>query len=279
MAMRRLGLLLLLIASTALADSTRRKRSAGGDALEIKAIEDFVEAVIADRAGDLDRAVREYESANRATPHANTYYNIADLYRRMENHDKAVENYKKYLELSPKAPDHAAVTRLVEQLEKQPGRVVIDGEDLDGVVFVDGKLVGPSPQTVSFADAAVHETTRITPRGFDSRPTSVKPGAIAHQRLTTRREQPGNVVFVKGHPLISGTIDKVHKIEVPSRMALPPGHYKITYGQPGYACAPVEFDAPSAREVTLVYFAPGPKRDGATCQPITVIQTKVRFAP
>lgn len=264
------------VASTdARAQATARKPS-GGDALQVQAVEDFVEAVLADRAGDFDTAVRKYESANRITPHANTYYNIAELYRRMEKPERAVANYKKYLELAPRATDRAAVTKLIEQLERTPGKAVIDGEDLDGVIFFDGKLLGPSPQIITLPDTERHQVDRVTPKGHADRVLVVSPMRVQHVKMTPSKEELGNVVFSKSPELANGDlmIDGV-EVRVPGRATVNPGRHRVEYK--GNGCAPVEVVVPAAKEVTFVYFAGAKRREGQTCVPITVQQTRVRF--
>lgn len=263
-----------VVSTVASAQPSGRKQS-GGTELQLQAIEDFVEAVIYDRAGQLEKAARSYEDANRSSPHANTYFNLADVYRRMERLDRAVENYKKYLELAPRAPDRAAVAKLVETLEQSPGRVVLDGHDLDGVIFLDGKLLGPSPQRVTIADKELHRVDRITPTGHEDRTFTVTPMRDAHITLTPHKETPGNVVFAASPGLGGGRIEIANevKIDVPGRMTVKPGRYRFSFPA---SCKPVEIVVPGGKEVTFVYFA-GKRQPAATCVDVTVTQTRVRF--
>lgn len=276
--MRRfVPLLVCGLATSAVGQPASRKQS-GGTELQLRAVEEFVEAVIADRAGDYDKAVRHYESANRSSPHANTYYNLAEVYRRMEKLDRAVESYKKYLELAPKAPDRAAIAKLVETLERTPGRVVIDGDDLDGVIFLDGRLLGPSPQRLSIDDKEPHQVDRITPTGHEQRRFSVTPMRVSHVTLrSVGKEATGNVVFSSSPGLGSGTIEVANgvDIQVPGRMTVKPGRYKFSYLR---SCKPVEFVVPAGKEVTYVYFA-GKSQPNQACIDVTATQTRVRFAP
>src|SRR5881394_2176811 len=102
-------------AAPGLAPPARRKPPPEG--FPADAIEPFVNAILADRAGDLGTALRRYQDANRISEQAGTHYNIADVQRRMEHWKQAVESYRKYLELAPSAPDRAEVERLIAQIE------------------------------------------------------------------------------------------------------------------------------------------------------------------
>lgn len=267
---------LAVLVATASARPSSRKRS-GGDALQMQAVEDFVEAVLAERAGDWDKAVRSYEDANRKSPHANTYFNIADLYRRMEQYDKAIASYRKYLELSPRAPDRAAVEQLIAQLEQTPGRLYVSGEDLDGMVFLDGKLLGPSPQLVTIADTGRHQLDRVSPTHHHHRIVVMRPMRVAHARMYRGDEEPGNVVFSKAPDAAVSAIELpgASRIQVPGRTQLKPGRHRVKLEG---ACNEIELDAPVGKEVTFVYFV-GKRQPGASCATFTAQQTRVRFPP
>lgn len=257
------------------------KRKPPTDAYPAEAIDPFVEAVLADKAGNLSQAQRRYQDANRASEQANTHYNIADVQRRMERWKQAIESYKKYLELAPDAPDRAEVERLIEQLVKRPGTAVIDGEEPDAIVFVDGKLMGPSPVVLQVGDGR-HTADRITKTTHAQRTFEVKPATTEHIRLTASREEPGNVIL-GGNVGFGGTWrDRGHEYQLPGRMALPPGRHSTYLVSPDRACSPLVFDAPKPDELVFVYVhaqAQADTRARSGCLPIQIIQTKVRFLP
>jgi hypothetical protein len=253
------------------------KRKPPTDKYPPEAIEPFVEGVLADKAGDLEAAVRRYGDSNKISEQANTHYNIADVRRRMERWKQAVESYRKYLELAPTAPDRAEVERLIAQIETRPGVAVLDGEDPDGVVFIDGRLVGPSPAVVSVTDGR-HVGDRITPTGLAHRTFEVKPATSEHVRLTPSREEPGNVVLSGNTRTTGSWHDGGIEYRLPGRMDLPPGRYETALGGVrDRACSPLVFDAPRPGEVVFVYIDAVDEPRG--CIPIKVTQTKVRFAP
>ena len=201
------------------------RRKPPTDKYPAQAIEPFVEAVLADKAGELDLAIRRYQDANRISEQANTHYNIADVRRRMERWKQAIEGYKKYVELAPDAPDRAEVERLIAQLEQRPGTAVIDGEDPDGVVFVDGRLIGPSPAVLQVADGR-HVADRITPTGHVHRTFEVKPATSDHLRMTPSREEPGNVVLSSNLRYSGSWRDNGNEYRLGGRMELPPGRHQ-----------------------------------------------------
>ncbi len=252
------------------------KRKPPTDKYPAEAIDAFVDAVIADKAGDLAIAQRRYQDSNKASEQANTHYNIADVRRRMERWRYAIESYKKYLELAPDAPDRAEVERLIAQLEKQPGQVVIDGDEPGAVVFVDGKLIGPSPVALQLPDGQ-HRADRITPTGHAHRTFSVRPTYHEHLRMSTTRDEPGNVIL-NGNVRFGGSwSDKGHEYRFPGRMELPPGRHSTYLVSPTRACSPLAFDAPKPGEVVYVWVEATEAERG--CTPIKITQTKVRFPP
>jgi len=240
----------------------------------------FARAVIADKAGDLERAVSHYQDANRPTAHAEIAYNIADLYRRMDDLDRAIASYKQYLELAPTAPDRAAVAKLIAQLERTPGTIVIDGDDLDAVVFVDGKPVGPSPQRLQLPER-VHVIERIGPASYGTRDVTPRPHRHEHVSLRAYQETRGNVVFSTTARGMTGSWkDRGHEFRLPGRFTLPPGRHDTFLFEPGRACTPIVFDVPPGDDVVVHVFIAQPEKrpPHGECMPIAVQANKVQFA-
>jgi hypothetical protein len=258
-----------------LANPAPAKRKPPTDKYVPESIEPFVDAVLADKAGNLAVALRRYQDSNKISEQANTHYNIADVQRRMERWKQAIESYKKYLALAPNAPDRAEIERLVAQLEKRPGTAVIDGEDPGAVVFVDGKLIGPSPAVLQLADGR-HAADRIIPAGHAHRTFEMKPATTEHIRLNPSREEPGNVVLSSNARYSGSWRDGEQEYRVPGRMALPPGRHSTYFISPNRACSPVVFDAPKPDELVFVFIDAGEAERGG-CVPIKITQTKVRF--
>jgi tetratricopeptide (TPR) repeat protein len=273
------SLLLAGVAAAAPAGSPAplTKRKPPTDKYPAEAIAPFVEAVLADKAGDLSQAHRYYQDANRASEQANTHYNLADVRRRMERWKQAIESYKKYLELLPDAPDRAEVERLIAQLEHRPGTAVIDGEDPDAVVFVDGKLIGPSPVVLQLPDGR-HVADRISPTGHVHRSFETRPATHEHVRATSSREEPGNVVLSSNVRFSGSWRDRGNAYRLPGRMELPPGRHATYLIAPDRACSPLVFDAPKPGELVYVFVEVSEASAGRRgCVPIKITQTKVRF--
>jgi len=83
-------------------------------------------------------------------PHPNTQYNLADVLRRRKHIQGAIDAYKKYLELEPIAADRKQVEHLIAELDAIPGTMIIEVEESDALVFVEGEpssaAVAPQPQ-------------------------------------------------------------------------------------------------------------------------------------
>jgi tetratricopeptide (TPR) repeat protein len=95
-----------------------------------------------------DLALVEYEAAYDAKPLADFLFNIAQCYRNLEDYDRAIFSFKKYLKEKPDADDRASVEKFIDELEDKKAR----GE---GQKFVDKPPPPPPPAVV------VHEDTPI----------------------------------------------------------------------------------------------------------------------
>lgn len=262
------------LAAPAPAPPARRKPPT--DAYPAGAIELFVDAVIADKAGDLSLAQRRYQDANRISEQAHTHYNIADVRRRMERWKYAVESYRKYLELLPTAVDRAEVEKLVAQIESRPGVAVIDGEEPGAIVLVDGKLMGPSP-VITAVSGGRHLAERITAASYAATTFDVKAADTEHVRLNNKRDGAGNVILSGNVGFSASWHDNGVEYRIPGRMALDPGRHVTYLSSRDRACSPVQFDAPRADELVHVYIEAGEPERGSRCMPIKIRQTKLRL--
>ena len=227
------------------------------------ALHAFVDAVLADKRGDLDVAMRRYLDADRASPQAHTFYNLADIYRRMERPDRAVEALAKYLELAPDAPDRAQVEKLIARLSRE-ATLVVDGDDFDGVILVDGKLAGPSPAVLALPSGS-YLTDRISPTSFESRTVTLRAPRAEHVRLSTSNRQTGNLVLAgnRGGLIMAWDQDGA-SLRIPGRAQLSPGRHTLT---PRGACSPIVVDVPrEPAAVAYVFVAVKPTETG--CVPI-----------
>ena len=83
--------------------------------------------------GKFDEALEAYQNAFDAKPLPDFLYNIGQCYRNLGDLEQAIFSFKKYLNLSPNAPDRDKVEKLIADLEARQER----GEGK--------KLVGPEP--------------------------------------------------------------------------------------------------------------------------------------
>jgi tetratricopeptide (TPR) repeat protein len=272
--------LLVLFVAAAVAQgnpmAAAAKRKLPTDKYTAEAIEPFVAAIMADKAGDFYNAERRYKDSIKALDHANTHYNLADVQRRMERWTDAIKSYKEYLRLAPDAPDRGEVERVIAAIEQRPSTSVIDGEDPDGIVFIDGKLIGPSPVVISLPDGP-HVIDRITPTKHAHRSFTARPSTKERHRMTASRETPGNVILSSNLTSLGSWRDNGNEYRLPGRMALPAGRHSTYLLSPKRACSPLVFDAPRPDELVFVYIEA--TTGGSGCTPIKVTQTKVRFPP
>jgi len=253
------------------------KRKAATEKYSVESLATFVDAVIADKAGQLDTAEHKYRNLL-DDGHPSTVYNLADLKRRLEHWPQAVEFYKKYLELAPEAADRKEVERLIEMIETRPFVAVIDGEDMDAVIFVDGKLIGPSPASVKTIKGP-HVADRIGPRTYRHQIFSARDAGTEHVRMTYE-EAEGNVILTGSWDLrLAGSWeDDGTRYVLPGRFTLPPGRYETYVKSSKHACNKIAFDVGKGDELTYVYVDVAPTDRGQFCKDLTVKQQKIRFA-
>jgi len=233
----------------------------------------FVDAVIADKTGDYETAISRYRSAADGKDHSAIVYNIADLERRSEDYEEALRDYKKYLELAPQAPDRGAVQQLIKQLESTPTSIVVDGEDLDGVVFVDGKRAGSSP-LVTTLSAGWHVVDRIGPTSYRHDYVDAKP--LGRKHITSYSEAKGNVVLSTSTTYGGSWRDNEILYRMNQRFELPPGKYETYFFDAGRGCSTISFTAPATGVVFVFIDAPRDLKRGA-CTPIKVTTQHVTF--
>jgi hypothetical protein len=273
---------LLACSTVALADPAPSpvpvRRKPASEVYTPEALSTFVDALLADKEGDLSAAIDLYGRSLKHSPQANTYYNLANAQHRAEWYDRAIESYRKYLELSPDAPDRAEVERWIAAIEKRPTVVVIDGREPGAIVVVDGKLVGPSPAVIHPTQGR-HVVDRIGPTSF------VHKDFFTHARPRTTHvsmshvEQVGNVVlspsprfFAPGRLTISG-----RELPFPSRVELPPGRYVATFPANRLACNSLVFEVSKGDHITHVYIDVLDDNDDGGCQPLTASTQKLRL--
>jgi tetratricopeptide (TPR) repeat protein len=267
--------MVLVVGGVASAGPTKPVRKPAPPELPADRLSYFVDAVIHDKQGDYDRAISSYRTAADGKQHAAIVYNIADLERRSEDFEEAIRDYKKYLELAPQAPDRAAVLQLIAQLEKTPASVVIDGEDLDGLVFIDGKRAGTSPLVTSLGDGW-HTIDRIGPDSYLHDTINARP--LMQKHVTSYSDSAkGNVILSTSSTYGGSWKDREVTYRLNQRFELPPGKYETYFVDPGRACSPLTFQVPRDGLVYVYVDAPDDKRKRDACIPIKVTVQNLPF--
>ena len=252
------------------------KRKPALEKYSVEALATFVEAVIADKAGALGEAENKYRRIDQ-DGHPSTLYNLADIKRRLEQYPQAVEFYTKYLEAAHDAPDRKEVERLIELIETRPPIAVIDGEDMDAVILVDGKLIGPSPQ-VTRPRKGPHVADRIGPKTYRHQIFSTHSTGTEHVEMQYE-EAEGNVILTGSWALqLAGAWeDNGSKYVLPGRFTLPPGHYETFVKSSKHACNKIAFDVGKGVDLTYVYVDVAPGDSGTFCKNVFTKVQKIRL--
>ncbi len=252
------------------------KRKPALEKYSVEALTTFVEAVIADKAGDLGEAESKYRQIDQ-DGHPSTLYNLADVKRRVEHYPQAIEFYKKYLAAAPDAPDRKEVEHLIELIENRPAVAVIDGEDMDAVVLVDGKLIGPSPAILKPVKGP-HIADRVGPRTYRHQIFSTHTSGTEHVQMKYE-EAEGNVILSGSWELrLAGEWeDDGTKYLLPGRFTLPPGHYETYVKSSKHACNKIAFDVGKGDDLTYVYVDVTPGDSGKFCKDVITKVQKIRL--
>jgi hypothetical protein len=71
------------------------------------------------QAKDFDKAITEFEASYALVPDPQVLYNLAQSNRLAKHPEAALENYRKFLEATPDAPNKAAVEQRIAELQKE----------------------------------------------------------------------------------------------------------------------------------------------------------------
>jgi tetratricopeptide (TPR) repeat protein len=274
----RTVLALCLLGSSALASpigGATPVRKPPPDGLSPDNTDDFIRGIAEDKQGKYTDAEHSYERViYRDSKNAASYYNLGDLYRRLELTPKAIEAYEKYLANAPDASDKAQVEKLVAKLKAAPANVVIDGRTPNGIVFLDGKRIGASPW-VGGVTAGEHRADRLTATTYGTSTFTTKNATNVHEDVSDR-EAKGNVL-ITGSPDLYGSSWKDGDTEysLHDRFTLKPGKYSTFLVRKDFACTALTFEVAKAPALTYVYVTIAPKQD--KCVPITVKTQTITF--
>ncbi len=167
MSMRRAFLLLILaigapgIAGTALANDPNRAKA--------KVL--FEEGMKQYNLGNLQEALNAFKDGYLVRPDPVFLFNIAQCYRMLGNHEKAVYSYQRFLGASPDAPNRSEVEALVQKEEASILRK-------DAALAPTGPLPPPEeskPVPVAVKPAAAVTAVPAQPPRLESKPAPAAP--------------------------------------------------------------------------------------------------------
>jgi hypothetical protein len=118
----------------------------------------FQAAEAAERRGEYETALREYQAAYEAKPHPAVLFNLATVYERLGELEQAAELYERYLTERPDASDSPSVRTRASSLRSRPSRVSVESQPPGARVALDGvqRCTAPCDFAVS---AGEHEVS------------------------------------------------------------------------------------------------------------------------
>jgi tetratricopeptide (TPR) repeat protein len=284
----------------AMADDTA-KRKGTPDRFTKAAGEAFIEAVTADKAGDLKTALGLYLKAYAISPHPSTIYNIADVQRRLAQLGDAIKSYETYLALTPAASDRRDVEALIDKLSRTPGTIHLvtarpsDPNAIDlksAYVLVAGEIkvrpgTTPAPQQemggqVGFAipmPAGTYVVDVVTPITHGHQTCRVPVGGHGHCRVTAKPRVDGRLVVNASARRLTVRVDPTQRGSLTGqRMELPAGKHKLLVRDRSFECRPIAAELPAGGDVQYVFVSTA-EFEFERCRALDVRQHRLGFAP
>lgn len=287
------------IAAPAAADDPA-KRKATPDKFVKAAGEAFVQAVEADKAGDLKTALGLYQKAYAISPHPSTIYNIADVQRRLLEYAAALKSYETYLALAPGAADRKDVEAVIDKINKTPGTLLVgtvEVSDPDAVdfknayVLVDGEVKikpGTAPQPIKEWGGRIgfkipvpggkHVVDVVTAITHGHQTCNVAVGDEGYCMVKAKPRIDGRLVVNSSERSFSVRTEPKGKSIVGQRVELPAGKHRLLVRDRSFECALVAVTIPAGGDVQLVFLST-PEYEFERCRSIDVKQQRLTFAP
>ena len=257
----------LIFLSAAFAHGDNRKIEPPPDKLAAAAAEAFAKAKAANDKGDLEEAERLYRKALAIAPHPSTQYNLADVQRRQKRIQGAIDAYKKYLEMDPAAADRKVVEKIIVELEALPGTIVIDVEESDALVFIDGEPLqrGKDPKNAFVIEKPVgdHVVDVITAISHDTETCRSYHASRRECRLRPKPRADGNVVISGPSGMYRASMGRSGEptIRLKGRFSLEPGKHQIyVTSTRDRQCKPLEVTVAKGDSVVTYVWAEVPKK-------------------
>jgi len=299
-ALAALALAALAALAAPVAADGAAKRKATPDKFTKAAGEAFLEAVAADKAGDLRTALGLYQKAYAISPHPSTIYNIADVQRRLLLLADALRSYETYLAISPAAGDRRDVEAAIDKISKTPGTLLVgtgaasDPNAVDfksAYVLVDGEVKvkpGTTPQPLreygnqlGFAipvSGGAHVVDVVTAITHGHQVCRAPVGGQGFCNVSAKPRVDGRLVINSSERQLSVRTEPKGKSIVGQRVDLPAGKHKLLVRDRSYECWPVAVEVPAGGDVHVVFLST-PDYAFERCRAIDVKQQRLTFAP
>ncbi len=296
-----LALVLGLAGSGPASADDAAKRKGTPDKFAKAAGEAFLEAVTADKAGDLKTALGLYQKAYGISPHPSTIYNIADVQRRLLLLGDAIKSYETYLALAPLASDRRDVEALIDKLSRTPGTLHLvtaqpsDPNAIDlksAYVLVAGELkvrpgTTPQPQQemggqIGFAiplPAGTYVVDVVTPITHGHQTCRVDVGGHGYCRVTAKPRVDGRLVVNASERQLTVRVDPKQRGSITGqRTELPAGKHKLLVRDRSFECRPIPADLPAGGDVQYVFVSTA-EFTFERCRALDIKQQRLTFAP
>ena len=212
------------------------------------------------QSGQYKEALAELQAAFELVPSATLVYNMAKTREKLGDFSGALRDYRRYLEMEPKAPDRGDVEYVMRALEKKASAFVnelaLESNPAGAEVYLDGeeKLSGQTPLTLKVT-AGPHKL-RVVKNGFEEagreftmpedRPLTLTFDLRPLENvgwLTVECDQDGSHIF------LDGTILALTPYK--ERRALTSGRHQVVLEHEGFKRFVQMVDVKKGRETVL----------------------------
>jgi tetratricopeptide (TPR) repeat protein len=275
------------------------KRKAAPDKFTKAASEAFNAAVEADQKGDLQVALGLYQKAHAISPHPSTIYNVADVQRRLGQLKLAIKSYETYLAMDPNAKDRAEVEKVLDEISKTPGTLIIatkgpsdpDAVDLAAsFALVDGEIKkrpGPVPNAKPRNEPAIvvqvppgeHVVDLVTPLTYATRQCDVDPGGQRICELQAAPRIDGNAVVSAGQRQFHVLRQKRDQSVTYKRFELPAGKHRLLVKDRQYGCPALPIEVAAGNTVAYAFINATDYDGLKRCRTLDIKHHRLQFDP
>lgn len=248
--MRRLAFVLMLVLLCVWVKSSR------ADDLADEADLQFLLGTQAYRAGNFRGALEHFLASNRLVPNANSIYNVARAYERLEMYPEAHRAYTSVLDVEQGADARASVERELSKIRPKVAIIRVSSDPRGATIYLDRKDLGPrgtAPREL--AVTAGEYTVIVELPGYHTTQSNKIRVAQGQTVETALNLSPlrgvVEIVGERGISVFVGSRKASADCSAPCSLSLPAGDQTLVFARVGYATREMVVFVPPAQKLKL----------------------------